>query len=131
MRLGELGQVQEDRQAQERERGERLYLAEDESRGSSASRHGGGQGRMRRRGWRRGDGDARGDTHSNGCADTRDAGTDGRDGRPESRCISYHDRCRKCGEKGHWAQDCRSPRRQERAHLAEEEDDEGPALLMA
>ncbi|WVZ97484.1 LOW QUALITY PROTEIN: hypothetical protein U9M48_043016 [Paspalum notatum var. saurae] len=41
------------------------------------------------------------------------------------------DRLRKCVEKGHWAHDCKAPRRQERAHLADEEDDEGPALLMA
>ncbi|WVZ68030.1 hypothetical protein U9M48_017021 [Paspalum notatum var. saurae] len=69
--------------------------------------------------------------------DTRDGRPDGRDGKdtrvgkPDSRRVSYRDRCRKCGEKGHWARDCKAPRRQERAHLVEEEDDEGPALLMA
>ncbi|WVZ53214.1 hypothetical protein U9M48_004187 [Paspalum notatum var. saurae] len=69
--------------------------------------------------------------------DTRDGRPDGRDGkdtrvgRPDSRRVSFRDRCRKCGEKGHWAHDCKAPRRQERAHLVEEEDDEGPAPLMA
>ncbi|WVZ79350.1 LOW QUALITY PROTEIN: hypothetical protein U9M48_026940 [Paspalum notatum var. saurae] len=126
--------VQEDRQAQAREKGERLYLAEGDRRGSS-SRRGGGQGRGRRRSWRS-DGDTRGDSRDERM-DTRDGRPDGRDGkdtrvgRPNSRRVSYCDRCHKCGEKGHWARDCKAPRRQERVHLVEEEDDEGPALLMA
>ncbi|KAF8783882.1 hypothetical protein HU200_000329 [Digitaria exilis] len=41
------------------------------------------------------------------------------------------DQCLRCGESGHWANDCKLPRRQERAHLAQEDDDEGPSLLMA
>ncbi|WVZ71929.1 hypothetical protein U9M48_020457 [Paspalum notatum var. saurae] len=67
--------VQEDRQAQARERGERLYLAEGDRRGSS-SRRGGGQGRGRGRSWRS-DGDTRGDS--------RDVRMDTRDGRPDGR----------------------------------------------
>ena len=35
-----------------------------------------------------------------------------------------------CGKIGHWARDCKEPRRQERAHLAQD-DEEEPALLMA
>ena len=31
---------------------------------------------------------------------------------------------------GHWARDCKEPRRQERAHLAQD-DEEEPVLLMA
>jgi len=45
---------------------------------------------------------------------------------PRDQRQSY--RCLNCGKYGHWAKDCRKPRR-ERANLAEEEDD-GPALLM-
>jgi len=40
------------------------------------------------------------------------------------------DRCRNCGKIRHWTRDCKEPRRQERAHLAQD-DKEEPALLMA
>ena len=40
------------------------------------------------------------------------------------------DRCRNCGKIEHWARDCKEPRRQDRAHLAQD-DEEEPALLMA
>ena len=40
------------------------------------------------------------------------------------------DRCRNRGKIGHWAHDCKEPRRQERAHLAQD-DEEEPALLLA
>jgi len=40
------------------------------------------------------------------------------------------DRCRNCGKIEHWARDCKEPRRQQRAHLAQD-DEEEPALLMA
>jgi len=46
---------------------------------------------------------------------------------PRDQRQSY--RCLNCGKYGHWAKDCRKPRRV-RANLAEEEDD-GPTLLMA
>ena len=52
------------------------------------------------------------------------AGKDGGD-----RVIDK-DRCRNCGKVGHWARDCKEPRCQERAHLAQD-DEEEPALLMA
>ena len=44
--------------------------------------------------------------------------------------VTDKDRCRNCGKVGHWARDCKEPRRQERAHLAQD-DEEEPALLMA
>ncbi|WVZ88500.1 hypothetical protein U9M48_035017 [Paspalum notatum var. saurae] len=117
--------VQEDRQAAARERGQQLYLAEDERRGSSAPRRGGGQGRGHWKAWRKGDGDT-----SNSKTEARDGKAEARDGRMDAPRISYRGRCRKCGMKGHWARDCKIPRRQEQAHLAKEDGD-GPALLMA
>ena len=43
---------------------------------------------------------------------------------------SDKDCCCNCGKIGHWDCDCKEPRRQERAHLAQD-DKEEPALLMA
>ncbi|CAA0827650.1 Gag-Pol-related retrotransposon family protein [Striga hermonthica] len=41
------------------------------------------------------------------------------------------DTCRRCGKTGHWARDCKNPKKEKReAHLAQV-DDEEPALLMA
>lgn len=53
------------------------------------------------------------------CDSTRDVPLD----------SSRDNRCKNCGFYGHWAKDCRKPRR-EQAHLAAE-DEERPALLMA
>ena len=52
------------------------------------------------------------------------AGKDGRDRAADK------DRCRNCSKIRHWARDCKEPRRQERAHLAQD-DEEEPALLMS
>ncbi|WVZ73816.1 hypothetical protein U9M48_022081 [Paspalum notatum var. saurae] len=40
------------------------------------------------------------------------------------------DKCLNCGKFGHWARNCRAPRRREQANLAQEEEEE-PALLLA
>ncbi|BAF15572.2 Os04g0582400 [Oryza sativa Japonica Group] len=55
------------------------------------------------------------------------AGRDTQEGREPNR-----DKCRNCGRTGHWAKDCRQPKRPAEAYqaLADEDDDE-PALLMA
>jgi hypothetical protein len=56
---------------------------------------------------------------------------EGNDDRAAARDGPRDDTCRNYGRRGHWAKDCRQPRRN-RAYLAEaEEDDEEPALLMA
>jgi hypothetical protein len=40
------------------------------------------------------------------------------------------DKCHDCRRTGHWAKDCRQPRK-ERVNLTQAEDDNEPALLMA
>jgi hypothetical protein len=77
--------------------------------GSSAPRNRGGCGRGRERSSARGRG--------------------GGGERSGSRRIGK-DQCLNCGEPGHWVRDCKQPRR-ERAHLTQEDDDDGPTLLMA
>jgi hypothetical protein len=38
------------------------------------------------------------------------------------------DTCKACGKKGHWAKDCRCKKKQEQAHVAQ---DDEPTLLLA
>jgi hypothetical protein len=85
-------------------------LGREAGEGSSAPRNRGGRGIGRGRSSARG----------------RGGGGGGRSG---SRRIGK-DQCLNCGELGHWVRDCKQPRR-EHAHLTQEDDDDGPALLMA
>jgi len=84
--------------------------------GSSGSRggrgRGGGRGGGRGAGARKkGEGTGRGDNNSGDVAS---------------------DQCRYCGNRGHWARDCRKKKRDEAAHLAQaEEEVGGDTLLMA
>lgn len=63
--------------------------------------------------------------------------TGGRDGDRGNQNACYtqdggHNRCRNYGRAGHWAKDCRQPRKNTEVHQAHaKEDDVEPALLMA
>jgi hypothetical protein len=62
----------------------------------------------------------------------RKKGGEGNDDRAAASNGPRDDTCHSCGRHGHWAKDCWQPRRNNRAYLAQaEEDDEEPALLMA
>ncbi|XP_066341547.1 uncharacterized protein [Miscanthus floridulus] len=69
------------------------------------------------RGKRRGRGRGRGAGGSN----------DSRAGSSTGRPIP-DDECKHCGKKGHWAKDCRTKKREEQAHAAQ---DDEPTLLLA
>jgi hypothetical protein len=102
--------------------GGKLYLTEEQWAARAKERQSGegssgkkaGNNRRRRGGRKKSEAAADGE---HGARDTRDQG---------------RDKCKNCGHLGHWAKDCRQPKKQVAAHIAhgEEEDDE-PALLMA
>ena len=62
-------------------------------------------------------------------APRKKGGGGGSNGKAAARNLS-HDKCRNCGRYGHWAKDCRSPKKAQ-AYLAQGEEEDEPALLMA
>ncbi|WVZ84977.1 hypothetical protein U9M48_031942 [Paspalum notatum var. saurae] len=94
-----------------------LLLTEEEwtARMKEKQREDAGSSSSRGRGWRR-------------SKPRRKAGT----GEPkeEGGKTVAKDKCLNCGKFGHWARNCRAPRRREQANLAQEEEEE-PALLLA